>query len=183
MLNLINKIYQKDNITIDLFEAIGIKNNELKVKIDDLYKQIFLEYATWYLELKEKELGITKRLDTIEKRRAHIKTRLISIGTATKEMLISVASSVPTIVVEIDFKDMMVIVKYLEVANNQYLALAKNAIAEIIPYHLNLILDYERVKWEEVKKVKWDNLLAYTWGDLNNSVKGTIEWGLSSEFD
>lgn len=56
MLNLINKIYRKDKVTLDLINAVKIKLTSAEDKINDLYKQIFLDYATWYLEIKESEI-------------------------------------------------------------------------------------------------------------------------------
>lgn len=64
MLNLINKIYRKDKVTLDLINAVKIKLTSAEDKINDLYKQIFLDYATWYLEIKESEMGLNKSLMT-----------------------------------------------------------------------------------------------------------------------
>ena len=43
------------------------KLDEIEIKINDLYKQIFLNYATWYLEEKEREMGLNKKLDEFGK--------------------------------------------------------------------------------------------------------------------
>ena len=67
MLKLLNKIYRKDNVTKDIVNAVVKKLDEIEIKINDLYKQIFLNYATWYLEEKEREMGLNKKLDDLEK--------------------------------------------------------------------------------------------------------------------
>ncbi|MDO4301919.1 MAG: hypothetical protein Q4D26_11070 [Clostridia bacterium] len=63
MLKLINKIYRKDNVTLDIINALTVKLISAENKINDLYKQIFLDYADWYLEFKEKEMAINKKPD------------------------------------------------------------------------------------------------------------------------
>ncbi len=77
MLKMINKLYRKDKVTLDIINAMKTKLKGCEVKIDDLYKQIFLDYSTLYLDLKEKEMSIGKKLDDIEKRRSYIRTRLL----------------------------------------------------------------------------------------------------------
>ncbi|MGN1319017.1 MAG: hypothetical protein ACI4VF_08355 [Lachnospirales bacterium] len=72
MLKLINKIYRKDKVTLDLINAVKIKLISVENKINDLYRQIFHDYATWHFEIKESEMGLNKKLDDIDKRRAYI---------------------------------------------------------------------------------------------------------------
>lgn len=183
MLNLINKLYRKDKVTIDIINAIKIELSSVENKINDLYKQIFLDYATWYLEIKEAEMGLNKKLDDIDKRRAYVRTRLLGTGTATKELLESTANTVPGVEVEIEFKDMSVILSFLKVENNKYLGIVKRSVENMIPYHLDLMLKYEHVNWGEVKKVTWGELKNYTWGSVSQSVSGTILGGLDDDFD
>ena len=47
MLKLIHKIYRTDKVTIDIINALTAKLTSSENKINDLYKQIFLNYATW----------------------------------------------------------------------------------------------------------------------------------------
>lgn len=170
MLNLINKLYRKDKVTLDIINALKIKLTSTENKINDLYKQMFLDYSTWYLDLKEKEMSINKKPDDLDKRRAYVKTRLLGTGTATKEMLESVANSVPGVKVEIGFENMSVILEFLKVEN-------------MIPYHLDLLLKYEHINWGELKYVTWQKVQPYTWDSVSRSVSGTILGGLDDDFD
>lgn len=183
MLNLINKLYRKDKVTLDIINALKIKLTSTENKINDLYKQIFLDYSTWYLDLKEKEMSINKKPDDLDKRRAYVKTRLLGTGTATKEMLESVANSVPGVKVEIGFENMSVILEFLKVENNKYLGVVKRSVENMIPYHLDLMLKYEHINWGELKGVIWQNVQPYTWGSVSQSVSGTILGGLDDDFD
>lgn len=182
MLKLIHKIYRADKVTIDIINALTAKLTSSENKINDLYKQIFLNYATWYLDLKENEMAITKRSDNITERRNVIKTRLLGVGTATKAMLEGTVNSVDGITIEVGFEDMTVLITFIHAETNKHITLALNTLKEIIPYHLDLFYTYEHILWEEVKKVKWSDVKKYTWGNLNDSVKGTLEKGLSPEF-
>ncbi len=183
MLKLIHKMYRTDKVTVDIVNALQAKISEVEDKINDLYKQIFLDSATWYLELKEGEMSISKKLDDIDKRREYVKTRLLGTGTATKEMVESVANAVSGVNVEIIFDDMKVIINFLHCDNNKYLGIVKRAVENVIPYHLDAVLQYEHVNWGEVKNVTWGTLKGYTWGSVANSVKDTILEGLDDDFD
>jgi len=183
VLKLINKIYKKDKVTLDLINALMIKFESVESKIDDFYKQIFLDSADWYLELKETEMAISKRLDDIDKRRAYVRTRLLGTGTATKELLENTANSVTGVLVEIGFENMTVIIRFLKVENNKYLGVVKRSLETMIPYHLDMMLEYEHVNWGEVKGVIWGVVKPYTWESVSQSVAGTILGGLDDDFD
>lgn len=183
MLNLIHKMYRKDNVTIDIINALKVKLTAVENKINDLYKQIFLDYSTWYLELKESEMAINKKPDDIDKRRAYVKTRLLGTGTATKELLEGTANTVPGVEVEILFENMTVIINFLKVENNKYLGVVKRSVENMIPYHLDLGLRYNHVNWGEVKAVTWNDVKNYTWGSVSQSVSGTVLGGLDDDFD
>ncbi|MCD8215196.1 MAG: YmfQ family protein [Clostridiales bacterium] len=183
MLDLMNKLYRFDAVTIDIINALELKLSDAENKINDLYKQIFLDYADWYLEIKEDEMAISKRTDDIDKRRARVKTRLLGVGTATKELLESTANSISGVTVEILFEDMTVIINFLAVENNKYLGVVKKAIAEMIPYHLDLDIRYDHVNWGELKDVTWNAVKDYTWESVSLSVAGTILGGLDDDFD
>lgn len=183
MLNLIHKLYRKDNVTIDIIKALTVKLTCTENKINDLYKQMFLDYATWYLDLKENEMAIGKKLDDLDKRRAYVRTRLLGTGTATKELLESTANTVPGVTVQVGFKDMLVILEFLKVENNKYLSIAKRSIENMIPYHLDMMLKYEHVNWGELRGVTWGAVKPYTWESVSQSVAGTILGGLDDDFD
>ena len=183
MLKLINKFYRKDKVTLDIIKSLTPKLTASENKINDLYKQMFLDYATWYLDLRENEMGIGKKLDNLDKRRAYIRTRLLGTGTATKELLESTVNSVPGVTVNIGFKDMSVILEFIKVENNKYLSIAKRSIENMIPYHLNMTLKYEHVNWGELKGVTWGAVKPYTWESVSQSVAGTILSVLDDDFD
>lgn len=98
MFRLINKIYKKDKVTLDLNNAVKIKLTSIENKINDLYKQIFLDYTTWYLEINGSEMG---QIDDLGKRRAYVRTKLLGTGTATNALFKSTANTVPRVKVSL----------------------------------------------------------------------------------
>ena len=182
MLKLIHKIYRKDKVTLDLINSLTAKLTSAENKINNLYKQIFLDYATWYLEFKEKEMSVQKKTADINERRNYVKTRLLGVGTATKEMLESTINAVSGVTVDINFRDMIVFMDFTFAENNKLITFSKNTLAEIIPYHLDLNISYKHIKWEEPKKVTWGKMENYTWNDVVKSVEGTIEKGYDGGF-
>lgn len=182
MLKLIHKLYRKDKVTIDLVNTLTAKFVSSENKIGDLYKQIFLDYADWYLEIKEKEMSAVKKSESITERKNYVKTRLLGVGTATKEMLESTINSVSGVKVDISFKNMMILMDFIEAENNKLITFSKNTLAGIIPYHLDFDITYKHIKWEEPKKVTWGKMKNYTWNDVVKSVEGTIEKGYDGGF-
>ena len=174
MLNLINKLYRKDKLTNDIVKALTARLTNTESRINDLYKQIFLSCATWYVSLKEDEMAITKKGSDLEARRNLVKLRLIGVGTATKEMLESTVNTISGVRIEIGFKAMTVLVKFLQADTNKYITLARETLKQLIPYHLDLFCDYKRAKWGEVKEFKWQKINTHTWGDICDSVEDTL---------
>lgn len=182
MLRLINKIYRKDNLTADIIKSLSSKLTTAEGKVNDLYKQIFLDYATWYVDLKEKEMAIAKRSTSISERRNYIKTRLLGVGTATRAMLESTVNAIEGVTISIGFENMTVTVAFIYTENNKLITFSKELLAELIPYHLDLFITYEHIKWGELNKVIWGDVKNYTWGQIIESVEGTVEKGLSPDF-
>lgn len=182
MLKLIHKIYRKDKVTLDLINALTVKFNSAESKINDLYKQIFLDYADWYLELKEKEMSLNKKYSDMTERRNYVRTRLLGVGTATKEMLENTINAISGVTVSISFKDMNVLIDFTFAENNKLITFSKNTLSEIIPYHLDFDVTYKHIKWEEPKRVRWDRMGKYTWNEIVKSVEGTVEKGYDGGF-
>ena len=182
MLKLIHKIYRKDKVTLDLINALTAKLASSESKINDLYKQIFLDYADWYINIKEREMSEANKTAGITERRNYVKTRLLGVGTATKEMLENTINAVSGVTVNINFKDMLILMDFIEAENNKLITFSKNILAEIIPYHLDFDISYKHIIWEEPKKVTWGDMKKYTWNDVVKSVEGTIEKGYDGGF-
>ena len=97
-------------------------------------------------------------------------------------MLEGTVNSVDGITISVGFEDMTVLITFIHAENNKLITFALDTLKEIIPYHLDLFYTYERIKWGELDRVIWDKVKPYTWGEVNDSVEGTVERGLSPEF-
>ncbi|MBR1736285.1 MAG: hypothetical protein IJ736_04620 [Firmicutes bacterium] len=53
----------------------------------------------------------------------------------------------------------------------------------MIPYHLDMMLEYDHINWGEIKDVTWVAVKNYTWESVSQSVAGTILGGLDDNFD
>lgn len=182
MIKLIHKLYRKDKVTLDLIESLTLKFSAVEEKINNLYKQIFLDSADWYLEMKEKEMSVIKKALGITERRNYVKSRLLGVGTATKEMLENTINAISGVTVVISFKNMKVLMDFIFAENNKLITFSKNALSEIIPYHLDFEVTYKHIKWEEFNKVTWGKVKNYTWGEIVKSVEGTLEKGYDGGF-
>ncbi len=182
MINLISEFFRSDKVTQDIINALKTKLDYSEERINDLYKQIFLDYSTWYVEYKENEMAIPKRAADIQDRRNYVKTRLMGVGTATKAMLEGTANAVDGVTVEIHFKDMVVTADFVNADNNKLITFTKELLAELIPYHLDMNITYKHVNWGELARVTWGDVKKYTWGNVKGSVEGTVEKGLSPDF-
>ncbi len=89
----------------------------------------------------------------------------------------------PGVTVEVDFKDMTVILKFIKVENNKFLGVEKRTLETMIPYHPDMMLEYEHINWGEIKDVTWGAVKPYTWHSVSQSVSGTILGGLDDDFD
>lgn len=146
-----------------LGKEVGILNCHLK----DLFKQCFIETATWGLDLWEEELGLQTNLKrSYEHRREIIKAKLRGTATSTKQMIQNVAFAFSNGEVQvIEHNDRY----YFEIkfigkkgipSNMQGL---KNAIEQIKPAHLGVEYSYTFTVWKDVQK--------YTWGAFFNNNK------------
>lgn len=78
---------------------------------------------------------------------------------------------------------MTVILKFIKVENNKFLGVEKRTLETMIPYHPDMMLEYEHINWGEIKDVTWGAVKPYTWHSVSQSVSGTILGGLDDDFD
>ncbi|MDD2217944.1 MAG: DUF2313 domain-containing protein, partial [Eubacteriales bacterium] len=80
--------YSKSDVFINLLRGFTKALNENNYAIEDLENQLFVDTATWGLDVWERELGIYTDLSKpLLERREFIKSRLRGIGTCSIEMI------------------------------------------------------------------------------------------------
>ena len=99
---------------------------------------------------------------------------MLGVGTATKELIEGTVNAIEGIKISVTLKDMAVVVNFLKVESNEARDLAKSTLAEIIPYHLDLMFIFEHIKWKEPKQITWAKMKTFTWGEITDSVEGSL---------
>lgn len=85
-INLIDKMHEMylcDRVTIDITKTLDIILQEQEKNLTDIEKQNLLNYATWFLENIEKDLGIAEKEITEKSRRNTVRQRLLTRSKVT----------------------------------------------------------------------------------------------------
>lgn len=96
-MSLLDKLpvfYSGSSEIVNFQAALEVESDELKLSLEDVLKQLYVDTATWGLEYWERYLNL--KIDENEpliNRRSRIKTMLRGQGTTTKEMLENVCAS------------------------------------------------------------------------------------------
>ena len=86
--------YEKSTAMNEIQGSIAKEFGIFAYYTEDVYKQLFIDTATWGLSIYEKELGIKTNMNLdFEERREIIKAKLRGRGTTTKEMIKNTAEA------------------------------------------------------------------------------------------
>lgn len=147
-------------------EEIKINNNA----ISDLQEQMFVNTATWALDLWERQLNISTDLSRpYDERREFIKSKLRGTGTCTIEMIKNVARAYTNAEIEVleDNEKSTFVVKFISVKGiPKDIPTFKSTIDVIKPAHMTYSLEYTYTTWGEVKAAAWLQIKKGTWEAL-----------------
>jgi len=170
MNNYLPSFYNVSNVVINIQNAIEIEEKALKEVTQDLFKQLFIDTATWGLSYWERYLNISSEsTKPYEYRRTVIKSKLRGTGTTTVAMIKNVAESFSNGAVDIvedngNYKFTIKFIGVLGIPPN--LEDFKAAIEEIKPAHLNVVYEFTYNTWGVVSKLKWSEAKLRTWDEL-----------------
>nr|WP_312578330.1 putative phage tail protein [Sedimentibacter sp.] len=162
--------YQNSAQMNDLQQSIGKEFGVLSYNIDELLNQMYVDTATWGLELWEKQLGIQTDISKSNTaRREIIKAKLRGAGTTTKSMIKNTAmafSGGDVDVIEYPKENKFVIqfVGVLGIPPN--MAGLIQSIEEIKPAHLSYSFKYTYTVWNNFNDLKWNDINTKTWAEL-----------------
>lgn len=157
---------------IQLQEVAGQEVNQLKEAIDDLLAQMFIDTATWGLDIWEKELGLTvDPTRPLERRREQIKAKLRGSGTTTAFLIQSVAEAYSGGDVEVieHPEEYRFTVRFVGVRGvPQNMVGLMQAINEVKPAHLAHDWEYTWTWWDFLadSNLTWDVAGEKTWNEL-----------------
>lgn len=170
LIDYLPEYWKEIKYMIALQDALGDEIQELKANLEDFFKQMFLETATWGLDRWEKMLDLPTNYDlSFENRREIIKAKLRSAGTTTKEMIVSMASAFSGGEVEvIEHNDRYTFeIKFVGTKGiPSNMEAFKGSINSIKPAHLAVEYKYTYTVWKELKSKTWGELKLKNWQDI-----------------
>jgi len=145
----------------------------LKFLADDIFKQLFIDTATWGLLYWEKDLNITTDISKSELfRREVILAKLRGQGTVTKKLIKNTAETFTNAEVEVieKNKDSFFIIKFIGIKGIPLnMAGLIEVIENIKPAHLQYKFEYSYTWWDTLryeKPITWNSANLQTWNEL-----------------
>jgi len=175
MLNDLPRYYYDSRIVDNLMEQEGATLDKLYEDIIDIRNQLFIDTATWGLEMWERFCGIPTDLSqSYASRREVIKAKLRGVGTVTRAMIESVAEAYEGGDVQVieQLDQYRFVVKFISTrgipANLDSL---KEVINEIKPAHLSVVYEFTYLSFGEL------DASGVTFGDIDaaNLTFGELE--------
>jgi len=164
--------------TIKLFRSQGIELGYNQYFMSDIYKQMFIDTATWGLDYWEFEYGIYTNINIGYKtRRKIIKTKMRGKGTTTIQVLKDIAFAFTGGEVEVieNIQNYSFIIKFVNIKgipSNMHSFI--KAIDEVVPAHLGYSFEYIYITWGDLKNKSWKQLSKITWKGVKNNEGGAI---------
>lgn len=138
--------------------------------IEDTFKQLFINTATWGLSIWENELGLPTDISKPnEERREIIMARLRGTGTITKKLLKNVASAfsggdVDVIEYPNEYRFVVKFIGTKGIPRN--MATFSEMLETVKPAHLAHSFEYTFTWWDKVKELTWIQANVKTWDEL-----------------
>lgn len=170
LLNYLPSYYKESKVFAELLKSFTNEINKNNYSISDLEAQLFVDTATWGLNVWEKELNLYTDLSKQYKdRREAIKAKMRGSGTCTIEMIKNTALAYTNAEIEVieDNPNYRFIVKFVSVKGvpNDIEAF-KRTIDTIKPAHLAYKIEYSYTTWGELKATTWGAVKDGTWAEL-----------------
>ncbi len=165
IISTIHRLYREDPWVNQLYNAAGLKLEEIEALLDEIFSNNFFDTATEdALEYFEYELGITPGAgDTLKQRRQAIRAAWVGSGKATLELLQKVADSWENGLVTLSFVNGKINVTFNSpVGVPENLNALKAAFETVKPAHLSFVYIFAYLFWQDA----YD---AGTWQDHYNN--------------
>ncbi|WP_110942905.1 putative phage tail protein [Inediibacterium massiliense] len=158
---------QKSEIFHELMKVQGKELDQITLDLKDLERQLFIETATWTLDIYEKELGIqTDRDKTYEDRRSTIKSKWRGTGKVDRNLIKLVADAYTNGDVEVTFDGRINIIFTSVYGVPPNIEDLKNAIEEIKPAHLEILYEFLYITWLQMRQTTWGKVKKMNWKEV-----------------
>ena len=150
--------------------AFGYMAGALQTDLDELRAQLFVESATWGLNCWEQAFGLdTDIAKSFAFRRERVKAKIRGAGTATRQMIINLASAFAggeATVIEYP-REHRFVVKFVGLKGvPPNLGSLEAAIEEAKPAHLAFAFEYTYNYWDVLRGMTWGSLRPNTWDQV-----------------
>lgn len=139
--------------------------------INQISDQLFIDTATWFVSNYEKECGLTpKSNQTLEDRRNAIEAKWKADGTATLDLLQSIADSWENGDISVTFDGQTITFEFVSnFGIPSDLDGFKNAVDDVKPAHLPINFIFKYVLWKDITgKHTWSSLSTKTWNGIRD---------------
>lgn len=187
MLQYIPTYERKSAIFIEIFDAELNQFKQLESNLEDIKRQLNPDTATWGLSILEKELGIkTPNNNSIELRRANVKSKLKSSGKADSVLIRTAARVYSTGNVDVFFQDGVIYVHLFgEYASHIMSNDLINLLESIIPAHLPIIIRFcismRLDKYMVGATMAGEEITVYPWQTTLVEAKAVYSQGTTSQ--
>lgn len=180
-------LYERESKVIqEIMKAQEIEIDKLRLSIEDLEKQLFIDTATWGLAVYEKKLKLPIRPNkSLEERRSIIKAKMRGVGKVDLAMIKSIVEAYTRSIVDIIFDGRIKI----EISNERTITLNMqdmfNAIEEVKPAHLDydVTLNYKQKSSEiyiGIVTLSGEEITVYPYSPKNVESKGNVYIAIGS---
>ena len=169
LMNYMPDYYYNSNATKEVLTSQSYEVGKLLVTLEDIEKQLYIDTATWGLDIWERVYNVVSLpTDTYTHRREGIKAKLRGQGTTTKQMLINTATAFSGGDVEViehsaEYSFTLKFVGAKGIPQNMAGFLAM--LEDIKPAHLGYDIQYSYNVWNviEGQAMTWSGASAETW--------------------
>ena len=131
--------------------ANSLEHEKIRINLEDILNQFFVDTATWGLDLYEKELGIvSSSKESYEYRRKQIKLKIAGYGTSTAKFMNQIINTYGSGYIE-EHNDKYYFKVYTTVRGEDDLKKLKNDICIFKPAHLDFSI-YVGISWNGLKR-------------------------------
>lgn len=171
MIKTLQPFMQKSQIYKEIFKSQSEQLHAREDEIKDILNQVFLDTATWGLEIYERALLIpVDRNKPLSERRERIKAKLRGQGKVGVDLIKSTIGSWVGGTVDVLFEDSTIKITFVDLIGiPQNINDVMIAMEEIKPAHLAVMYTYKYNTWASVANKTWGELEQYTWGQVLSS--------------
>lgn len=170
MLDYLPSYYATSQVMTSLLDAQGTELDDLRLAIGDTLNQLFVNSATWGLDLWERELGIPPDpAKPIGQRRSLVMSKIRGTGTVTVELLHTVAQSYDRGSIEVIEEPVLYrfTVRFIDTLGlPPNIDDLKSAIEAIKPAHLAVQYAYRYLNISEVQKMTIQQIQSHPLTDF-----------------